>query len=273
MDRDSRFLLAPMAKSRLWARSRVLMKTSTLYPILICLQYVILVLVCVCVSVWHSVFAVLGCERSLILFFGLIFFSLIRFLREMIDTYILTPEIVPTLLLAARTTLFPSNSRPNNTAPNNEKAAAQQQQQSGTSSNVDSTPHEAKSKTATGPSASEIRAIKRQCATDILSLLPRSIAQAFFRGTVGGGDDGGNTAESTMVNHNDVDATTVVDDDDETTTLLLEAIEMDLLDPFSDAYCNKHLIFAVIESVLVKLLPELSERGITELMEERGVSL
>lgn len=174
----------------------------------------------------------------------------------MIDTYILTPEVVPTLLLAARTTLFPSNSRPNAAPNNNEKQ--QHSQQSGTG-NVDSTPQEAQSKTATAPSEPEIGVIKRQCATDILSLFPRSIAQAFFRGTVGG-----DTTEL-MLSHDD--------GDDETTALLLEAIETDLLDPFSDAYCNKHLIFAVIESVLVKLLPELSERGITELMEERGVSL
>jgi hypothetical protein len=187
----------------------------------------------------------------------------------MIDKYVLTPEIVPTVLLAARTTLFPSNSRPN--AAPNEKPAAQQHQQSKIG-NVDSTPQETQSKAGTAPSAPEIAAIKRQCATDILSLFPRSIAHAFFRGTLGGGD----TAEL-MINHDDVDATTatssMVDDDNETTELLLEAIETDLLDPFSDAYCNKHLIFAIIESVLVKLLPELSERGITELMEERGVSL
>ncbi|CRG85780.1 Elongation factor G 1 [Talaromyces islandicus] len=192
-----------------------------------------------------------------------------RFLREMIDTYILTPEILPTLLLAARTTLFPSNSRPN-AAPNEKSAFQQQQQQSG-SDNVD-TPQEAQSK-ATALSAPEIAAIKRQCATDILSLFPRSIAQAFFCGTVGS-----TTEPISHVNTDEVDATTttvpaaaVVADDN--TTTLLEAIETDLLDPFSDAYCNKHLIFAVVESVLVKLLPELSERGITELMEERGVSL
>jgi hypothetical protein len=197
-------------------------------------------------------------------------FFLIRFLREMIDKYILTPEIVPTVLLAARTTLFPFNSRPN-AAPNEKPAAQQQQQQQSVIGNVNSTPQEAQSKAGTAPSAPEIAAIKRQCATDILSLFPPSIAQAFFRGTVGG-----DTAEL-MINHDDVDATTatssVVDDDDETTELLLEVIETDLLDPFSDAYCNKHLIFAIIESVLVKLLPELSERGIIELMEERGVSL
>jgi hypothetical protein len=54
-------------------------------------------------------------------------------------------------------------------------------------------------------------------------------------------------------------------------TVLLSSIETDILEPFSDEYCNKHLVFSIIETVLVRLLPELSERGITELMEERGV--
>lgn len=195
--------------------------------------------VCVCATSWITV---LGSEKMS----GHLFwanFLLNRFLREMIDIYILTPEIVPRLLLAARTTLFPFNARPtavNNAATNNDKAAQS------VTGNVDANSETAQSKTASAPSASEISAIERQCATDILSLFPRSIAQYFFL--------------SPDHHH--------VDDDDEG---LLEAIESDLLDPFSDAYCNKHLIFAVIESVLVKLLPELSERGITDLMEERGV--
>lgn len=56
------------------------------------------------------------------------------------------------------------------------------------------------------------------------------------------------------------------------TSLLLRAIEHDILDPFADTYCNKHLIFSIIETVLVRLLPELSEHSLTELMEERGMA-
>lgn len=52
---------------------------------------------------------------------------------------------------------------------------------------------------------------------------------------------------------------------------LLSAIENDILDVFADKYCNKHLMYSIIEMVLVKLLPEISEHGIAELMAERGV--
>jgi hypothetical protein len=56
-------------------------------------------------------------------------------------------------------------------------------------------------------------------------------------------------------------------------SLLLATIETEILDLFADEYCNKHLIYSIIETALTKLLPELSERSVTELMEDRGVSL
>ncbi|KAJ5586979.1 uncharacterized protein N7459_002744 [Penicillium hispanicum] len=61
----------------------------------------------------------------------------------------------------------------------------------------------------------------------------------------------------------------VVDPED---LFLLRTIETDLLDLFADAYCNKHLVYAIIETVLAKVLPELSERSVTDLMEVRGVA-
>jgi len=42
-----------------------------------------------------------------------------------------------------------------------------------------------------------------------------------------------------------------------------------LLAPFADPYCNKHLLFAVLELVLVRLMPELAERGVRALLLER----
>ena len=53
---------------------------------------------------------------------------------------------------------------------------------------------------------------------------------------------------------------------------LLQAIENDLLDLLSDEYCNKHLVYSIIETVLAKVLPEMAERGVAELMEDRGVA-
>ncbi|WEW55322.1 hypothetical protein PRK78_000751 [Emydomyces testavorans] len=52
---------------------------------------------------------------------------------------------------------------------------------------------------------------------------------------------------------------------------LLCAIEHEVLDLFSDSYCNKHLVYSIVEAVLAKLIPELTEQGIGELMAERGL--
>ncbi|ETS85758.1 hypothetical protein PFICI_03783 [Pestalotiopsis fici W106-1] len=50
---------------------------------------------------------------------------------------------------------------------------------------------------------------------------------------------------------------------------ILSEIESGILDVFSDAYCNKHLIYGMLELILVRLMPELTEKGIIELWEER----
>lgn len=50
---------------------------------------------------------------------------------------------------------------------------------------------------------------------------------------------------------------------------ILSEIETGILDVFSDAYCNKHLMYDVLELILVRLMPELAERGVIDLWEER----
>lgn len=50
---------------------------------------------------------------------------------------------------------------------------------------------------------------------------------------------------------------------------ILSEIESSILDIFSDPYCNKHLVYGMLELVLVRLMPELAEKGIIELWEER----
>lgn len=61
-------------------------------------------------------------------------------------------------------------------------------------------------------------------------------------------------------------------DTDPETVHLLETIEKDLLDVFADEYCNKHLVYSIIEAVLAKVLPEMTERSVEGLMEDRGVA-
>ncbi|KAK0646028.1 hypothetical protein B0T16DRAFT_390534 [Cercophora newfieldiana] len=56
------------------------------------------------------------------------------------------------------------------------------------------------------------------------------------------------------------------DEDDEA---ILQEIEHGILDVFSDAYSNKHLVYGIVELILVRILPELAEKGATELWSER----
>jgi len=41
------------------------------------------------------------------------------------------------------------------------------------------------------------------------------------------------------------------------------------LDVLNDAYLNKHVVFGILELVLVRVVPEMGERGPTELLGER----
>lgn len=57
--------------------------------------------------------------------------------------------------------------------------------------------------------------------------------------------------------------------DDDLDARIITEIETDILDVFSDAYCNKHLMYGALELILVRLIPELAEKGVMELWEER----
>lgn len=43
----------------------------------------------------------------------------------------------------------------------------------------------------------------------------------------------------------------------------------EVLNVFEDTYCNKHLMYGIVELILVRLIPELGEKGIEELRSER----
>ncbi|KAK2736140.1 hypothetical protein FQN57_000871 [Myotisia sp. PD_48] len=351
-----------------------------------------------------------------------------RFLHDSIHRYLLTPTLIPSLLLAIRTKLFPFNARPSSgqtfgvvhrpSTPNSDAAIgtpgtnsrpnitqnSNASQEEWEKAQLNTTPLQ---DTATGgisssqlPSDLEIRSIKRACASNLLSLIPRSIAIALF-GTQKETNAQNITTESGVtisqksnaakpqVNHASIPmspavypistalpelnsvsnpgpasdsnpsqlgsksslsariprlnhghdhdsthpfpATTITaskntspgknvyhnDDDNhdkhsamstgsdlalppdtgskfsatstsneiatqssqagtdrgeiDEVTSLLSAIEYDILDVFSDSYCNKHLIYSIVEAILVKLIPELSVQSVTELMAERGV--
>lgn len=86
------------------------------------------------------------------------------------------------------------------------------------------------------PSPEETKCIKRRCATKLLSLFPPKAARAYF-------------------------AT-------ESQAEQLEQVET-LLGCLDDAYLNKHVVYQIVELVVVRLMPDLGERGVRELVEER----
>jgi hypothetical protein len=86
------------------------------------------------------------------------------------------------------------------------------------------------------PTVEEAMIIKRCCAATLLDLLPAPVAATFFASK--------NRLEQ------------------------LRQVEI-LLDCLDDTYLNKHLVFQIVELIVVRLVPELGLRGVQELMEER----
>lgn len=86
------------------------------------------------------------------------------------------------------------------------------------------------------PSADEQLLIRRRCAETLLSLLPAKARDVYF----GSGDEKRRVGEVEEV-----------------------------LNCFGDAYCNKHFMYGVVELIIVRLIPEISEKGVEELLAER----
>jgi hypothetical protein len=91
------------------------------------------------------------------------------------------------------------------------------------------------------PSDEEQRAIRRKAASDLLSLVPNPVLRTYFA----------TSEEEEMV----------------------EQVEEDILECFGDENMNKHLLYGILELVVVRLVPEMGEWGVSELMAERGVVL
>jgi hypothetical protein len=87
-------------------------------------------------------------------------------------------------------------------------------------------------------------------------LLPRSAGRLYFGGRLW---RHATAAPSAGEGSADQDG----DDED-----IIDEVE-GLLMVLSDEYCNKHLMYGVLELILVRLMPELAEKGVVELLEER----
>ncbi|RAK99043.1 uncharacterized protein BO80DRAFT_426854 [Aspergillus ibericus CBS 121593] len=222
-----------------------------------------------------------------------------RFLHETIQDHVLTLALLPNLLLATRAALFPSNARPASTAADGRTAASAPHlsvqpptppiakgpvsDTAGASDACSSVFSPGLSATAPlspdpRPSTPDVASIKRRCAASILSRVPRPIARRFFGVPAAPIEqrperlDSSSESESPWQDSSRAPSTVPPADGGLEESLLLAAIE-EVLDLFADDYCNKHLIYSIIEAILAKLLPELSERSIAELMEDRGVPL
>ncbi|KAF4631800.1 hypothetical protein G7Y89_g6335 [Cudoniella acicularis] len=125
-----------------------------------------------------------------------------KILSHAIDTHVLDPSQLPSVLRNARAALFPNN------APAPPRVI---------------------------PSPAEQLLIRKKCAETILSLIPAKIQDIYF----GGGRE----------------------------KRVAEVEEV--LNMFDDPYCNKHLLYGIVELLIVRLMPELAEKGVEELFEER----
>lgn len=125
----------------------------------------------------------------------------------------------------------------------------------------------------------ELRVLRRKCASALWSLCPRTVGRLYFGGSGSSwlaanfanpgslppsameSQRSGPTADNSSSSGDDLE----VDPDAD----ILTEIETDILDVFSDPYCNKHLMYSAVELVLVRLMPELGEQGVAELWDER----
>ena len=97
------------------------------------------------------------------------------------------------------------------------------------------------------PSAAEALLIRRRCAETLLSLVPVNVQHVYF-GTGSGMFGMGSVEEGREKRVKEVE---------------------EFLNVFDDNYCNKHLMYGIVELILVRLVPELSERGVEDLRDER----
>ncbi|KAK1983713.1 hypothetical protein LZ30DRAFT_587866, partial [Colletotrichum cereale] len=123
----------------------------------------------------------------------------------------------------------------------------------------------------------ELRALRRRCASAILARLPSWLANLYLGGRGLGLRWRSGPASKTAPR--EIGADTIANSDDGNSSdengkddgqqQMLSEIEQGILDVFSDEYCNKHLVYSILELILVRLMPELAEKGVVELWEER----
>ncbi|PSR76279.1 PXA domain-domain-containing protein [Coniella lustricola] len=185
-----------------------------------------------------------------------------RFLSDAIQRKVLDPGTLPTVLRNLRGAIFPNNAMgsPTMFPPETD---------------------------------SELRALKRKCARALWDIIPQNVGKVYY-GSQGSawlatwfGASATNppaptltsfprsdTMSSSSSSDRSVSESNRVEDKqgletDNPDAHILSAIETDILDVFSDSYCNKHFVYSALELILLRLVPELAEKGVVELWEER----
>lgn len=85
------------------------------------------------------------------------------------------------------------------------------------------------------PSAPEQLLIRRRCAQAMLLLVPAGVQEIYF-----GSRD-----------------------------RAVQQVEDTLLNVFADSYCNKHFLYGATELIILRLMPELAEKKVSALLDER----
>lgn len=94
--------------------------------------------------------------------------------------------------------------------------------------------------------------MRRRAASALWGLLPTGVGRLYF---------GGRLPSSLGQSKQDEEAAGV-------DNAMVDEVDK-ILAVLDDEYCNKHLLYGVLELILVRLMPELSEKGVEELWDER----
>jgi hypothetical protein len=192
-------------------------------------------------------------------------------LGQTIHAHLHTSQIAPALAHVRRL-LLPRNTLP--TGGSN----------SSSGSNRDET-----APNTTAPTPSQQARLKQRAATAVLRTLPRSVRSAIFGGTTAVAAKGSQTdlpaaeADPTVratgveavpggrdaADDEGQDDESMDDPNDPIDDAQRADVEHTLLEPLSDPYLNKHVAIALVELILVRILPEIGEQGVGELMGER----
>lgn len=183
--------------------------------------------------------------------------------------YLLTPifpisKHLPGILFTLRTTLFPKN-----TLPRPPPAASVAS--NGQADAVDS--------------ALAIRHASRAAAFAILNAIPQSVARAYFAPS---SPSVGNDHLDSPHEENEQQKSSPVpplgksgskprvargENEHQEIEHMVDAIEQDILAPFgTDEYLTRHLVYNLLDRVVLEVFPELGVKGIDELLAERDLT-